>query len=120
MPKSNEPRTPVRHPETDSALLTPAERARAIIERQLASKQHGGPPGLNAGTAGGVHKPGKGGWSPAPDPPRRTGTEGLGAIDPPPLGEVDRRDSGETEGDRAPLSLPAAASSPKGEHLRLR
>ncbi len=76
MPKSNEPRTPVRPPETDSALLTPAERARAIIERQLASKQHGGPPGLNAGTAGGVHKPGKGGWSPAPIRPGGRGRRG--------------------------------------------
>ena len=76
MPKSNEPRAPVRHPEADSALLTPAERARAIIERQLASKQHGGPPDLNAGKAGGVHKPGKGGWSPAPIRPGGRGRRG--------------------------------------------
>ena len=76
MPKSNDPRTPVRHPETDSAPLTPAERARAIIERQLASKQHGGPPGLNGSKAGGVHKPGKGGWSPAPIRPGGRGRRG--------------------------------------------
>ena len=76
MPKFQDPRTPVRHPETDSAPLTAAERARAIIERQLASKQHGGPPGLNAGTAGGVHKPGKGGWSPAPIRPGGRGRRG--------------------------------------------
>ena len=75
MPKSNEPRAPAPHPES-AHEPTAAERARAIIERQLASKQHGGPPGLNAGTAGGVHKPGKGGWSPAPIRPGGRGRRG--------------------------------------------
>lgn len=77
MPNSKEPRAPARHPQTDSALEpTPAERARAIIERQLASKQHGGPPGLNDAKAGGVHKPGKGDWSPAPIRPGGRGRRG--------------------------------------------
>ena len=50
MPNSKEPGGPARHPETDSSTQqTAAERARAIIERQLAAKQHGGPPGLNGG-----------------------------------------------------------------------
>jgi hypothetical protein len=68
MSKSKDPRTPA-HPET-----TPAERAKAIIERQLAQKKHGGPPGF--GKAGGVHKPGKGGWSPAPIRPGGRGRRG--------------------------------------------
>jgi hypothetical protein len=76
MPKSQDPGAPAPHPEADSAPLTPAERARAIIERQLASKQHGGPPGQNGGKAGGVHKPGKGGWSPAPIRPGGRGRRG--------------------------------------------
>ena len=75
MPKFQDPRTPVRHPETDSAPLTAAARARAIIERQLSLKQHGhlAP---NGGKAGGVHKPGKGGWSPAPIRPGGRGRRG--------------------------------------------
>ena len=77
MPNSKEPGGPARHPETDSSTQqTAAERARAIIERQLAAKQHGGPPGLNGGKAGGVHKPGKGGWSPAPIRPGGRGRRG--------------------------------------------
>ena len=52
MPKFQDPRTPVRHPETDSAPLTAAERARAIIEQQLAKKQqNSGPPGASGGKA---------------------------------------------------------------------
>ena len=74
MPKSNEPRTPAPHP--DSAHEpTAAERARAIIERQLSLKQHGHQ-ALNGGKAGGVHKPGKGGWSPAPIRPGGRGRRG--------------------------------------------
>ena len=77
MPKFQDPRTPVRHPETDSAPLTAAERARAIIEQQLAkTQQNSGPPGASGGKAGGVHKPGKGGWSPAPIRPGGRGRRG--------------------------------------------
>lgn len=76
MPKSNEPRTPVRAPTSAPVTpeLTPAERAKAIIERQLTQKKHGGPPG--SGNAGGVHKPSKGGWSPAPMRPGGRGRRG--------------------------------------------
>lgn len=77
MPKFQEPRTPVRHPETDSAPLTAAERARAIIEQQLTRKQqNGGPPDLSGGKSGGVHKPGKGRRSPAPIRPGGRGRRG--------------------------------------------
>jgi hypothetical protein len=77
MPKFHDPRAPARHPETDSAPLTPTERARAIIEQQLVKKQQtGGPPGLSGAKAGGVHKPGKGGWSPAPIRPGGRGRRG--------------------------------------------
>jgi len=77
MPKSQDPGAPAPHPETDSSVEpTPAERARAIIERQLAQKQHGGPPGLGGGKTGGVHKPGKGGWTPAPIRPGGRGRRG--------------------------------------------
>lgn len=73
MQNSKEPRAPARLLQTHSALEpTPAERARAIIERQLANKQHGGSPGK----AGGVHKPDKGGWSPAPIRPGGRGRRG--------------------------------------------
>lgn len=74
MPKSNEPRAPAPHPES-AHEPTAAERARAIIERQLSLKQHGhlAP---NGGKAGGVHKPGKGGWSPAPIRPGGRGRRG--------------------------------------------
>jgi len=68
MSKPKDPRTPA-HPEPSAA-----ERAKAIIERQLAQKKHGGPPGF--GKAGGVHKPGKGGWSPAPIRPGGRGRRG--------------------------------------------
>lgn len=55
--------------------LSAAERAKAIIERQLVQKQqHGGPPG--GGSAGGVHKPSKGGWSPPPIRPGGRGRRG--------------------------------------------
>ncbi|MFN3513710.1 MAG: hypothetical protein ACK41C_11725 [Phenylobacterium sp.] len=76
MPKSKEPKAPAR-PQADAstpAELTPAERARAIIEQRLAQKKHG-PPHLN-GKAGGVHKPGKGGWSPPPIRPGGRGRRG--------------------------------------------
>lgn len=75
MPKSKEPRAPARHPQPDSATpveLTPAERARAIVEQRLAHKKNG-PLG---GFAGGVHKPGKGGWSPPPIRPGGRGRRG--------------------------------------------
>ena len=74
MPKSNEPRAPAPHPES-AHEPTAAERARAIIERQLSLKQHGhlAP---NGGKTGGVHKPGKGGWSPAPIRPGGRGRRG--------------------------------------------
>lgn len=68
MPKSKDPRGSA-HPEA-----TPAEGAKAIIERHLAQKKNGGPPGF--GKAGGVHKPGKGGWSPAPIRPGGRGRRG--------------------------------------------
>ena len=74
MPKSNEPRTPAPHPES-AHEPTAAERARAIIERQLSLKQHGHQ-ALSGGKAGGVHKPGKGGWSPAPIRPGGRGRRG--------------------------------------------
>lgn len=73
MPKSKEPHAPAS-PADPHQELTPAERANAIIERQLAQKQHGGPPG--ALKAGGVHKPSKGGWSPAPIRPGGRGRRG--------------------------------------------
>lgn len=77
MPKSHEPRSDERHPPADAAAeQTPTERARAIIERQLALKQHG-QQGLNGGLkAGAVHKPGKGGYSPAPIRPGGRGRRG--------------------------------------------
>jgi len=76
MPKSKEPRAPVRAPVPTPVApeLSPAERAKAIIERQLAQKKHGGPPG--AGNTSGVHKPSKGGWSPAPIRPGGRGRRG--------------------------------------------
>lgn len=76
MPKSQDPGAPAPHRESDSVPLTPAERAREIIEQQLARKQHGGPPGQNGGKPGGVHKPDKGGWSPAPIRPGGRGRRG--------------------------------------------
>lgn len=74
MPKSKEPRASAHHAEP-AHEPTAAERARAIIERQLALKQHG-PHGLDGGKAGGVHKPGKGGWAPAPIRPGGRGRRG--------------------------------------------
>jgi hypothetical protein len=41
----------------------------------LAKKQHGHQ-GLSGGKPGGVHKPGKGGWSPAPIRPGGRGRRG--------------------------------------------
>lgn len=79
MPKSQDPRAPKRLPETDSAPQgqpTAAERAKAIIEARLTQKKHGGPPGAPDGKAGGIHKPGKGGWSPAPIRPGGRGRRG--------------------------------------------
>jgi hypothetical protein len=79
MPKSHEPQAPSRLPDADSAAPEPttaAERARAILEQKLASRTHGGPPGLAGGKPGGVHKPGKGGWSPAPIRPGGRGRRG--------------------------------------------
>jgi len=73
MPKSNEPRASARHPETDSAPLTAAEQARAIIERQLAHKKHG-PPGFDPKHPG--KTPGKGGWSPPTIRPGGRGRRG--------------------------------------------
>lgn len=78
MPKSQDPQAPSRLPETDSAAPaepTAAERAKAIIEARLTQKQHG-PPGLAGGKAGGVQKPGKGGWSPPPNRPGGRGRRG--------------------------------------------
>jgi hypothetical protein len=78
MPNSKDPSAPARAPQTDSAApaeLTPAERARAIIEAKLAQKKHG-PPAANGAKAGGVPKPGKGGWSPPPIRPGGRGRRG--------------------------------------------
>ena len=61
--------------EVRNILETQYERARAIIERQLSLKQHGHQ-ALSGGKAGGVHKPGKGGWSPAPIRPGGRGRRG--------------------------------------------
>jgi hypothetical protein len=73
MPKSNEPRAPARHTAVDSAPLTAAEQARAIIERQLAHKKHG-PPGFDPKHPG--KTPGKGGWSPPTIRPGGRGRRG--------------------------------------------
>jgi hypothetical protein len=78
MPKSRDPGAPAPHPETDSAAQpqpTAAERAKAIIEARLAQKKHG-PPGASGGKAGGIQKPGKGGWSPPPIRPGGRGRRG--------------------------------------------
>lgn len=76
MPKSKDLGASASHPETDSAREpTAAERARAIIEAKLAQKRHG-PPGLDGGKPGGVQKPGKGAWSPAPIRPGERGRRG--------------------------------------------
>ena len=78
MPKSDEPQAPSRPPTTDSAAPepTPAERARAILEKKLTIAKAGGPPGLSGGKAGGIPKPGKGGWSPPPIRPGGRGRRG--------------------------------------------
>lgn len=76
MPNSKDQGVAAPHSETDSAQEpTAAERARAIIEARLAQKKHG-PPGVDGGKAGGVQKPGKGGWSPAPIRPGGRGRRG--------------------------------------------
>lgn len=76
MPNSKDMGAPAPHPETDSAREpTAAERARAIIEAKLAQKKHG-LPGHDGGRPGGVQKPGRGGWSPAPIRPGGRGRRG--------------------------------------------
>lgn len=73
MPKSKEPRAPARHSETDSAA-TAAERARAILERQLALKKSG-PPGFDPKALKGKSS-GKAGWSAPPIRPGGRGRRG--------------------------------------------
>jgi hypothetical protein len=73
MPKSNEPRAPARQPVADSAPLTAAEQARAIIERQLAHKRHS-PPGFDPKHPGKASS--KGGWSPPTIRPGGRGRRG--------------------------------------------
>ena len=72
MPKSHEPRAPARQAAIDAAPLTAAEKARAIIERQLVHKQHG-LPGLDAKHPG---KLGKSAWSPPTIRPGGRGRRG--------------------------------------------
>ncbi len=76
MQKSNGSGAPPRLPETDSAQEpTAAERARAIIERQLAEKRRG-PPGFYPKLASKAKGPGKGGYSPSPIRPGGRGRRG--------------------------------------------